>query len=231
MLFEAQFLVCGQSFSDTFYIPSLCLTSQLFRHWEVKKTTIQANFWAVMNKVGSGIELNCSFHVEFAIILQENWDLLNQQIIFSFYALFWHVSVCAWVRKCSWVHPKLRGVSVSAISFVTLPAVSSVTLCGCARACWRRQSLITVRKRLWFRFGVCVNPEGEKVSSLIKQGNNRSKCCCCCLSSWYLFTDRKTASVCKKQPLKAKDVMPWRVFLCSSFVYCIAAGFFFLSLS
>lgn len=82
--FETQFLVCGPSFADTCYIASLCLTPQLFRQKRAenrwKNKTLQANFWALMKKVDSVIEWNCSFHVGFAIILQEKWALLNQRI-------------------------------------------------------------------------------------------------------------------------------------------------------
>lgn len=189
--------------ADTCYIFSLCLAPQLFRHREVKKTKpFKLIFGLSWKKVGSVIGLNCSFHIGFAIILQENWRFIEpadwitcgnvsshifdwrrniSRMKASVRVHHWRIELLiSWIRRArlcnqskfstkqmpEWIdggfffllRPVLTcecvlcecesvlgyiqsfgGVSVSAILFVTLPAVSSVSLHGCACACWRRQ--------------------------------------------------------------------------------------------
>lgn len=91
-----------------------------------------------------------------------------------------------------------RGVSVSVMLFVSLPAVFSVSLCDCPHSRWRRQYISSVRKRLCFTFGVCFSPAGEKVSTesiggkVQQVSSNVAEENACCLSSWVIFLDQKT---------------------------------------
>lgn len=86
-------------------------------------------------------------------------------VLFFFSTPCFDMWVCVvWVRKCSWVHPKLRGCQCFC-DFICHPSCCflslSARLCSCV--------LTSTINWLWFTFGACVTPEEEKVSSLINR--------------------------------------------------------------
>lgn len=147
---------------------------------------------------------------------------------FSFYALFWHASVSAKVFLGT---SKASGVSVFLRFYLSPFLLFPQFLCA----------FVLVRVDVdnnWSQSGSGCDSHlgsasllrGRRSPEWLNREIRGASVFCCCLSSWYLFTDRKIASVCQNQSFwKGSDAMKglsvW------FFLHLWHCKLFFLSLS